>query len=93
MPGYISTILQNLIYILPVEIFDKRRKQGVRRVDRRKSKQTRRAEYGLEIPCVYRLYGPKAYVDRIKEISDSTMTSGLIAERISAGFIIGDLFS
>ena len=30
----ISTIFQNLIYILPVEIFDKRRKQGVYRVER-----------------------------------------------------------
>ena len=27
--------------------------------------------YGLEIRCVYRLYGPKAYVDRVKEITDS----------------------
>ena len=75
----ISTILQNMIYILPVEIFDKRRKQGVRRVDRRKSKQARRAGNGLEIvPCVYRLYGAKAYVDRMEEISDSTTSSGLI---------------
>ena len=27
--------------------------------------------YGLKIRCVYRLYGPKAYVDRVKEITDS----------------------
>ena len=24
----------------------------------------RGAGYGLEIPCVYKLYGPKAYIDR-----------------------------
>ena len=41
-------------------------------------KVNRRAGYGLEIPCVYRLYGPKAYVDRMKEITDSMMSSGLI---------------
>ena len=41
-------------------------------------KVNRRAEYGLEIPCVYRLYGPKAYVERMKEITDSMMSSGLI---------------
>ena len=34
-------------------------------------KVNRRAGYGLQIPCVYRLYGPKAYVDRMKEITDS----------------------
>ena len=27
----------------------------------------RKAGYGLEILCVYRLYGTKAYVDRIKK--------------------------
>ena len=40
-------------------------------------KVNRRAGYGLEIPCVYRLYGPKAYVDKMKVITDS-MSSGLI---------------
>ena len=40
--------------------------------------QDRRAGYGLEIPCVYRLYGPKAYVDKMKVITDSMMSSGLI---------------
>ena len=75
MPGYIHDS-SKLIYILPVKIFDKRRKQGVRRGDRRKVNW--RAGYELEIPCVYHLYGPKAYVDRIKEITDSMMSSGLI---------------
>ena len=32
----------------------------------------------VDLPCVFRLYGPKAYVDKMKEISDSTMSSGLI---------------
>ena len=57
----------------------KRRKQGVRQGDRRKNKQARRAGYGLEIPCVYRLYGPKAYVDRMKEITDSMMSLDLMS--------------
>ena len=24
--------------------------------------------YGLEIPCIYRLYGPEAYLERVKKI-------------------------
>ena len=27
----------------------------------------RGAGYGLEVPCIYRLYVPKAYIDRMKE--------------------------
>ena len=38
----------------------------------------RKAGYGLEIPCVYRIYGTKAYVDKIKEITDSMMFSGIL---------------
>ena len=41
-------------------------------------KVNRSAGYGLEIPCVYRIYEPKAYVDRMKEITDSMMSTGLI---------------
>ena len=41
-------------------------------------KVNRKAGYGLEIPCVYRLYGPKAYVDKMKEITDTMISSGLI---------------
>ena len=29
------------------------------------------AGYGLEIPCVYRLYGPKVYVDKMKKLIDT----------------------
>ena len=47
-------------------------------------KVNRRAGYGLKIPCVYCLYGPKAYVDRMKEITDrSIMCSGLIGASLS----------
>ena len=28
------------------------------------------AGYGLEVPCVYRLYGPKVYVNKLKEFID-----------------------
>ena len=34
-------------------------------------KVNRGAGYGLEIPCKYRLYGPKAYIDKMQEIIDS----------------------
>ena len=30
-------------------------------------KVNRGAGYGLEIPCIYRLYGPKAYVDKMHD--------------------------
>ena len=38
----------------------------------------RGAGYGLEIPCVYRLYVPKVYTDRIIEIVDSLKRNGLL---------------
>ena len=38
-------------------------------------KVNRGAGYGLEIPCVYRLYGPKVYIDRMK---DSLRAGGLV---------------
>ena len=41
-------------------------------------KINRGAEYGLEIPCVYRLYGPKVYIDKMKELVDSLRTAGLL---------------
>ena len=77
MPGYIHDSPKSDLHLIPVKSFDKRCKQGVHQVDRRKNKQARRAGYGLKILCVYSLYGPKACVDRMKEISDSTMSSGL----------------
>jgi len=36
----------------------------------------RGAGYGLEVPCTYRLYGPKAYVDKMKEFIDSMHSTG-----------------
>ena len=41
-------------------------------------KVNRGAGYGLEIPCVYRLYGPKVYIDRMKELIDSLRAGGLV---------------
>ena len=41
-------------------------------------KVNRGAGYGLEIPCVYRLYGPPAYIQRMKELVDSLAASGHI---------------
>ena len=34
-------------------------------------KVNRGTGYGLEIPCTYRLYGPKPYVDRMKDIVEN----------------------
>lgn len=34
------------------------------------------AGYKLEIPCVYHLYGPKIYVDKMKQIMDTFKSSG-----------------
>ena len=31
-------------------------------------KINRGASYGLEVPCVYRLYGPKVYIQRMNEL-------------------------
>ena len=39
-------------------------------------KVNRGAGYGLEIPCVYRLYGPKIYVDKMKQMMDTLKSSG-----------------
>jgi len=39
-------------------------------------KVNRGAGYGLEVPCIYRLYGPKAYTDRMKELVDNLRASG-----------------
>ena len=38
----------------------------------------RGAGYGLEVPCVYRLYGPKAYIDKMKESVDDLYAAGLL---------------
>ena len=39
-------------------------------------KVNRGAGYGLEVPCTYRLYGPKIYVDVMKEFIDSLRSAG-----------------
>ena len=41
-------------------------------------KVNRGAGYGLEIPCIYHLYGPKPYIDKMKELVDSRTASGLV---------------
>ena len=40
-------------------------------------KVNRGAGYGLEIQCVYQFYGPKPYIDKLREVIDSLKTSGL----------------
>ena len=41
-------------------------------------KINRGAGYGLEIPCIYRLYGPREYIDKMKERIDSLKTNGFV---------------
>ena len=38
-------------------------------------KVNRGAGYGLEVPCIYRLYRPKAYTDRMKESIENLQAS------------------
>ena len=41
-------------------------------------KINRGAGYGLEIPCIYQLYGPREYIDKMKEIIHSLKTNGFV---------------
>ena len=41
-------------------------------------KVNRGAGYGLEIPCTYRLYGPKPYVDWMKDIVGNWRSAGCV---------------
>ena len=54
-------------YIKYYECFllsNQKSKQG--RDGSHETKVNRGAKYGLEIPCVYRLYGTRAYIERLK---------------------------
>ena len=35
--------------------------------------------YGQEVPCVYRLYGPKGYIEKRNEFIDALIAAGLLA--------------
>ena len=41
------------------------------------NKVNRGAGYGLEIPCIYRLYGPKLYCNKLKELIEELKQKGL----------------
>lgn len=41
-------------------------------------KVNRGAGYGLEIPCVYTLYGPKPYIDKMKALIASLEAEQLV---------------
>ena len=41
-------------------------------------KVNRAVEYGLKIPCIYHLYGSKAYVEKVKEQVDSLHAKRLL---------------
>ena len=42
----------------------------------------RGAGYGLEIPCEYSLYGPKAYIQKLKQLVPSLEVKGLLMQCI-----------
>ncbi len=42
------------------------------------SKVNRGGGHGLEVPCIYRLYGPKPYTDRMKDFVEELRANGLI---------------
>ena len=44
------------------------------------AKVNRGAGYGLVVPCTYLLYGPKVYIDRMKELIDSLLATGLSSQ-------------
>ena len=41
-------------------------------------KVNRGGGYGLEVPCVYRLYGPKVYIQKMRKLVNSLRTAGLL---------------
>ena len=41
-------------------------------------KVNRGGGYGLEILCIYHLYGSKPYIDKMKELVGSLIASGLV---------------
>lgn len=41
-------------------------------------KVNRGAGYGLEIPCVYALYGPKPYIDKLEALVASLKAKGMV---------------
>lgn len=41
-------------------------------------KVNRGAGYGLEIPCIYRFYGPEPYIKKLSEILLALKTKGLL---------------
>ena len=41
-------------------------------------KVNRGGGYGLEVPCVYRLHGPKVYLEKMKQLVNSLRTAGLL---------------
>ena len=39
-------------------------------------KINRGAGYGLEVPCTYHFYGPKSFIDKLKELVEALRTDG-----------------
>ncbi len=42
----------------------------------RGDKVNRGAGYGLEVPCIYRLYGPPAYINKMRELVNDLIAAG-----------------
>ena len=52
----------------------------------------RGAGYGLEILCIYRLYGPPAYIERMKQLIDTLITAGHLLDIIITSLYWGARF-
>ena len=64
-----NTTVGHILYILaPIvsPFLSRRFNKGM--VEVTGEKANRGAGYSLKVPCIYRLYGPKCYVDRVQDI-------------------------
>ena len=71
-----DSIVGHVPFTLPLSIFARYVNKAFAEVTG--AKENRGAGCGLEIPCVYLVYGPKAYVIKLKELTDSLKAAGHI---------------
>ena len=51
-------------------------------------KTNRGAGYGLEVPCIYHLYGLKAFVNRLKQNVESFRDRGLLPSSLKSELVL-----
>ena len=55
-------------------------------------KINRGAGYGLEVPCIYRLYGPKVYIQRMNELVSSLRSLTLDGQKVVHILLLPNFF-